>query len=101
VITSDESADDVWQHVQERLAESLPELLQLLDRDALRQLAESRELIGYASTVVKAWLLAEEGPSPELHDLLFVQRPPGTHESRVTKEIVAYPNRQRAAEAPA
>jgi len=96
-ITDDASSAAVWAEVRRRLEETLPELLQLLDRNRLRELAERKEFIGYASWLVLAWLLAEEGPSAELEDLLFAQRPKHTRNSPMTKGIIDYANRKASA----
>lgn len=92
-IRDDTTAEAVWQQVRRRLDEALPDLLQLVDRQRVRTLAEEGEFFGHASWQVRAWLLAENGPSAELEDLLFTQRPADTHNSAVTRGIVAHADR--------
>lgn len=90
LITDDTSAIEVWERVRVRLESSLPELLQLLDRDRLWELAERKELISYGSWQAKAWLLAERGPSAELEAVLLNHRPAGIHTSTLTQGIMDY-----------
>jgi hypothetical protein len=96
LITDDASAAEVSAEVRRRLEEVLPELLRLLDRDHLLELAERQEFIGYTPWQVRPWLLAEQGLSAELEDLLFTQRPTHTHNSVVTKGIMDYANSRAA-----
>jgi Domain of unknown function (DUF4304) len=96
-LITDDASSTTWADAQRRLEESLPELLQLLDRQRLRELAEREELVGYAAWQIRAWLLADEGPSAELDDLLFGQEPADTHNSPITRAIVDYANSRATA----
>ncbi|MER7415796.1 hypothetical protein ABT346_03250 [Micromonospora peucetia] len=59
--------------VRLRVDETLPELMRMLDRDAL--FVDAAELFRGRAWRVRAWLLAEKGPSEELERLLSAGEP--------------------------
>ncbi|MCW3818608.1 DUF4304 domain-containing protein [Micromonospora sp. DR5-3] len=95
-IADEVTAAQVSEQVRRRLDETLPELLPLLDRDQLIERAP--QILGAAAWRVRAWLLAERGPSKELEDLLFAEQPAHNHNSVPTKAIWTYANSKAAAE---
>ncbi|WP_346125706.1 DUF4304 domain-containing protein, partial [Micromonospora coerulea] len=95
-IADDNTAAEVSDQVRRRLDETVPQLLPLLDRTVL--LGEAPDILGPGAWLVRAWLLAERGPSQELEHLLFTERPAHTHNSVPTKAVWAYANSKAAAE---
>jgi hypothetical protein len=92
-IVDETTAAEVSAQVRRRLDEVMVELLPLLDRDTLLARADRGEILGAGGWRVRAWLLAEQGPSPELEHLLFVEQPAHTHKSAMVQNIWAYANR--------
>lgn len=70
----------------------MPGLLRLLDREHLVEVADRREFLGAGGWRVRAWLLAERGPSPELERLLFEEQPAYTHQTPMIQGIWAHAN---------
>ncbi|MFF0471286.1 DUF4304 domain-containing protein [Micromonospora zamorensis] len=97
-IADEATAAEVSAQVRRRLDETLAELLPLLDREAFLAVADSREFLGAGGWRVRAWLLAEQGPSPELEHLLFTERPAHTHKSAMIQNIWTYANSRSTAE---
>ncbi|MEU5950502.1 DUF4304 domain-containing protein [Micromonospora sp. NPDC047465] len=63
----------VSEDVRRRVDETLPELLQMLDRDTL--FVDAADLFGGRAWRVRAWLLAGKGPAEELEHLLHAGEP--------------------------
>ncbi|SCG15597.1 protein of unknown function [Micromonospora echinofusca] len=98
-IADEAGAAEVSARVRRRLDEAVAELLPLLDREKFLAVADRREFLGAGGWRVRAWLLAEQGPSPELEHLLFTERPAHTHKSPMIQGIWNYANsRSRAAD---
>lgn len=74
----------VSKDVRRRVDETLPELLQMLDRDTL--FVDAAERFRGRAWQVRAWLLAEKGPSEELERLLCSGEPGAV---RVIREYLA------------
>ncbi|MEU1239527.1 DUF4304 domain-containing protein [Micromonospora parva] len=99
-IADEVTAAEVSAQVRRRLDETLRELLPLLDRETLIAVADRREFLGAGGWRVRAWLLAEQGPSPELEHLLFSERPAHTHKSAMVQNIWTYANSKSRADGP-
>jgi Domain of unknown function (DUF4304) len=76
----------VAEDVRRRVDEAVPELLQMLDRDKL--FVDAEDLFGGRAWQVRAWLLAEKGPSAELERLLSAGEPGAV---RTIREYLASP----------
>ncbi|MFC6018144.1 DUF4304 domain-containing protein [Plantactinospora solaniradicis] len=83
-ITDRATLAKVSEHVRRRVDEALPELLQMLDRDTL--FVDAAELFRGGAWRVRAWLLAEKGPSEELERLLSAGEPAAV---RMIRDYVA------------
>ncbi|MGC4805067.1 DUF4304 domain-containing protein [Micromonospora sp. DT233] len=92
-ITDEATAAEVSAQARRRLDETMVDLLLLLDRETLLARADRGEILGAGGWRVRAWLLAEQGPSPELEHLLFTERPAHTHNSAMIQNIWTYANR--------
>ncbi|MGC4792130.1 DUF4304 domain-containing protein [Micromonospora sp. DT178] len=95
-IADESTAAEVSDQVSRHLDEIVPNLLPLLDRIVL--LDETPDILGPGAWLLRAWLLAEQGPTEELKHLLFVERPAHTHDSVPTKTVWNYANSKAAAE---
>ncbi|PWU47045.1 hypothetical protein DLJ47_31385 [Micromonospora sp. S4605] len=96
-IADDETAAAVSDQVRRLLDEIVPQLLPLLDRTVV--LDETPDILGPGAWLLRAWLLAEQGPTEKLQHLLFVERPAHTHDSVPTRTVWNYANsRSRKAE---
>ena len=91
-ITDDASADAVWQAVRPALQEQLAQMDELLDRDRLREGAESsdRRWLWATNPFVRAWLLAAEGDAEGLDKLLATQFSAGRRASDGVRDMLAY-----------
>ncbi len=95
-IADESTAAEVSDQVRRHLDEIVPNLLPLLDRIVL--LDENPDILGPRAWLLRAWLLAEQGPTEELKHLLFVERPAHTHDSVPTRTVWNYANGKAAAE---
>jgi hypothetical protein len=50
------------------------------------------EVLGAGAWLIRAWLLAEQGPTEELRQLLFVDRAAHAHQSIPTRTVWGYAN---------
>jgi len=74
----------------------VPQLLPLLDRAVV--LDGTPNILGPGAWLLRAWLLAEQGPTRELKHLLFAERPAHTHNSVPVRTVWNYANSKAAAE---
>ncbi|RKN43619.1 DUF4304 domain-containing protein [Micromonospora endolithica] len=94
-VADDNTAGEVSAQIRRHLDEIMPHLLPLLDRAVV--LERPPGILGPGAWLLRAWLLAEQGPTEVLRHLLFVERPPATHNSVPTRTVWAYANRQTRA----
>ncbi|MFF5182139.1 DUF4304 domain-containing protein [Micromonospora sp. NPDC000316] len=99
-IVDEATAAEVSAQVRRRLDETVAELLPLLDREKFLAVADRREFLGAGGWRVRAWLLAEQGQSPELEHLLFTERPAHTHKSAMVQNIWTYAKSRPRADGP-
>ncbi|MFI7492961.1 DUF4304 domain-containing protein [Micromonospora echinaurantiaca] len=66
VIDSEVTVEAVVSELEQVLHQRIPNLVRLLDRSHLQNIADQEAGLGYATWQVKAWLLAEEGRTGEL-----------------------------------
>ncbi|MFC4150099.1 DUF4304 domain-containing protein [Micromonospora mangrovi] len=89
-ISDESTAAEVSDRVRRHLDEIVPTLLPLLDRTVVRD--GTPQILGPGAWLLRAWLLAEHGPTEELRHLLFVERPAHTHDSVPTRTVWNYAN---------
>ncbi|GGL94003.1 DUF4304 domain-containing protein [Micromonospora yangpuensis] len=89
-IADDDTAYEASTLVRQRLDETMPRILPLLNRAVV--LDQTVEVLGPGDWLLRAWLLAEWGPIEELRHLLFVERPQSTYHSIPTKAVWGYAN---------
>ena len=90
-ITGDASADAIWQLVRPALQQKLALMDELLDRDRLREHAESGDLRGmYSVSAIRAWLLAAEGDAEGLNKLLTTGYSAERRASDGVRDLLAY-----------
>jgi hypothetical protein len=89
-ITDDASADAVWTAVRPVLEEQLIAMEELLDRDRLRERAESGGMRHASGPFVRAWLLAAAGDRDGLDALLNAEFSAARRESNGVRDMLAY-----------
>jgi hypothetical protein len=71
VVRDESEAPAAAERIFWRLRDRLEELSRWLDRDYLWQAAGNTDILGFAADSIKIFLLAEQGTSDELRELLF------------------------------